>query len=547
MLFDNLSFLAPIISGVSILVVGVVAMLYDWKAIQAKVFGVFSIVMASWSLVSAYMFAQCGNPEYALFLDRVIYMFVSAIPATIFHFSSTYSEGVKKNNIVIIFGYLFMILFWVLTWSPLFVDGLHQFSNGCHLKAQILHHFFLVYFVGYAVGTLINTYNLFKFAKPGERKRQYKFVFFALLTQTIIGTSAFLPAYGFNILSFSYFSGLITAFILMYAMFRHNLFELKVVAIKLFITLVSIATLVQIVVSDTPTLKIVNVFVFIIVIGLGFLVVQNVHEEIESREKGERLARYLANANARLRQLDKQKTEFVSIASHQLRSPIAAIKGYAALILDGSYGKVPKHITEPLRRIFESGQRISVMVDDFLNVTRIEQGRMSYDMQPHNVCTLIHDVTQELRVVAEEKNLKLKVLCNESDNLQIKADEGKIKQILSNLIDNAIKYTKEGRIEVSAKRIEPGHNIIVQIKDTGIGIAPDEVKNLFQKFNRASNANQTNVLGTGLGLYIAKEILKAHDGWVGVESPGLGKGSTFTVELPFYETNAEKRIRLAKQ
>lgn len=265
--------------------------------------------------------------------------------------------------------------------------------------------------------------------------------------------------------------------------------------------------------------------------GLSYLLIRSVNKEVQNREKGERLARYLANANARLRELDKQKTEFVSIASHQLRSPIAAIKGYTSMIVEGSYGKVNENLDEPLKRILESGQRIGVMVDDFLNVSRIEQGRMTYDMRRHDVCDIIHSVTKELQVVANEKGLRLEAGCSKK-GFYVNADEGKLKQIFSNLIDNAIKYTPKGSITVTVQKLEKEQKILVKIKDTGIGIAPEEVPKLFQKFNRASNANEANVLGTGLGLYIAREIMKAHEGWIDVESEGLGKGSTFTVELP---------------
>ena len=267
---------------------------------------------------------------------------------------------------------------------------------------------------------------------------------------------------------------------------------------------------------------------------LSVLMLHQISKEIEIRDKGERLARYLANANARLRELDHQKTEFVSIASHQLRSPIAAIKGYASMMIDGAYGNLTKELKEPLSRIQESGQRIGIMVDDFLNVTRIEQGRMTYDMKPHKICVILSSVVKELQVVANDKGLKLTVQCDEKAGVQIRADEGKITQIFSNLIDNAIKYTQEGRIDVSVESLEKEEKVLVHIKDTGIGIAPEEIQNLFQKFNRASNANDANVLGTGLGLYIAREIMKAHEGWIDVHSEGVGKGSTFTVELPAY-------------
>jgi signal transduction histidine kinase len=175
------------------------------------------------------------------------------------------------------------------------------------------------------------------------------------------------------------------------------------------------------------------------------------------------------------------------------------------------------------------------MVDDFLNVTRIEQGRMTYSMAPKNLCEIVAEVTGELAVVAQKRDITLASNCDIETSPWVYADAGKLKQIFSNLIDNAIKYTPKGSITVSVTVRKQANMALVAIKDTGIGIAPDEISSLFHKFNRASNANEQNVLGTGLGLYIAREIVKAHNGWVHVESPGLGKGSTFTAELPMVD------------
>jgi signal transduction histidine kinase len=320
-----------------------------------------------------------------------------------------------------------------------------------------------------------------------------------------------------------------------YAILRYKLFDIKVVAAELFTILIWIISSLRLLFAKNIKNIIFEGAFLVSVVFLGTLLIRSIKKEIDNREKGERLARYLANANARLRELDKQKTEFVSIASHQLRSPIAAIKGYTSLISEGTFGEVPEKIKEPLRRILESGQRIGIMVDDFLNVTRIEQGRMSYDMKPRNICDILDSVVGELKVVVEEKGLQIIFEHEEGKKYFVKADEGKLRQIFSNLIDNAIKYTPKGTIQVSVSSLEREKKVLVKIKDTGIGIARDEIQNLFQKFNRASNANEENVLGTGLGLYIAREILKMHEGWVGVESDGVGKGSTFTVELPACE------------
>jgi signal transduction histidine kinase len=313
---------------------------------------------------------------------------------------------------------------------------------------------------------------------------------------------------------------------------RFQLFGIRVIATQLFVASLCIFTLAQMFIVETFEQKFVNGVFFVLSAVFGAFLIRSVQREIDGRTKNERLARYLANANARLRELDKQKTEFVSIASHQLRAPVAAIRGYTSLVIEGSFGEVPKHLEEPLYRVLESGKRLSLMIDDFLNVTRIEQGRMNYHMVPLNIGTLIDTVFQELKLSADKKGLTFSYTQEKRAQPWVVGDEGKLKQIFSNLIDNAIKYTQTGWVKVSVRTLPEHRSVVVDITDSGIGIASEEIEGLFQKFKRAGNANEANVYGTGLGLYIAKQIVQAHNGWIHIASPGMGKGSTFTVELP---------------
>jgi signal transduction histidine kinase len=265
--------------------------------------------------------------------------------------------------------------------------------------------------------------------------------------------------------------------------------------------------------------------------------------ELQMREKGERLAKYLANANTRLRDLDKQKTEFVSIASHQLRGPIATIIGYTSLIQDGSYGPVNEKLNEPLSRIFESGRRISIMVDDFLNVTRIEQGLMLYRKVECDINEVMRTAVEELRPIAEKRGLSIVYTPFTQAKVMMLADKTKLALVFQNLLDNAIKFTPSGSISVSLQESDIHDRLFVTFSDTGVGISHEDIGNLFTKFNRASNANTASVYGAGLGLYIAREIIKAHDGWIHVSSGGLGHGATLTIELPVRTVSGSTKIQ----
>lgn len=267
------------------------------------------------------------------------------------------------------------------------------------------------------------------------------------------------------------------------------------------------------------------------VIFFSLLLVNSVDNEVRAREKVQTLATDLAQANSRLQELDQQKSEFVSLASHQLRGPLTAIKGYASLILEGDFGDVPQKIKEPLENIFNSSQAMVILVGDYLNVSRIEQGSMKYDYSIFNLKELISSIIQELKPTIEKANLDISFDFDASDSYIVNADQGKIKQVISNLIDNSTKYTPQGWIKVKISKDKTTKKILITIKDTGVGIRPEVLPNLFAKFTRAPDANKTNIMGTGLGLYVAKKMIEAHNGKIWAESEGQNKGSTFFIEL----------------
>ncbi len=227
-------------------------------------------------------------------------------------------------------------------------------------------------------------------------------------------------------------------------------------------------------------------------------------------------------------ELDRLKDEFLSVATHQLRAPITAIRGYVANMDEGDYGTVPDYLREPLSIVKESARLMANSTEDYLNISRIEQGRMKYEKSIVDVAGLAKKVVNQLVKVAESRNLILSYSGIESVNVNI--DVGKISQVLTNLIDNAIKYTKTGGITVYVEK--KGAAARITVVDTGIGIAKEDIVLLFEKFKRARDANKVNTTGTGLGLYVARMLTLGNNGKIWVESDGLGKGSRFIVEFP---------------
>lgn len=245
------------------------------------------------------------------------------------------------------------------------------------------------------------------------------------------------------------------------------------------------------------------------------------------------LYRAIQNANEKLKQVDKLKDEFVSLASHELRTPMTVIKSYVWLLLEGKTGKLTEQQMKYLKISYDSTNRLIGMVNDMLNISRIESGRFTIDPKPMSIATLVQEVSSEMGSRAAELGIKLVVQEPENAIPNINADSDRIKQVLINLIGNSLKFTpKDGSITVSYYLKDS--MVFVSIKDTGIGIKPEDMEKLFKKFNMVGGSSLTKQAGqgSGLGLYLSKNLVELHKGKIWVESEGEGKGTVFTFTLP---------------
>ncbi|MBU2575913.1 hypothetical protein KKF64_02410, partial [Patescibacteria group bacterium] len=234
----------------------------------------------------------------------------------------------------------------------------------------------------------------------------------------------------------------------------------------------------------------------------------------------------LLKANVRLKQLDQSKSEFLSIAAHQLRTPITGIKGYISMFLEGDFGKISDPQRIELEKIYRSSDRLTRLIDVFLNVSRIETGRLDLKKENFSLVGIIEEVVGDLGQQAKKKNLEITVQKPDKEMLEVCADKDKIHDVVMNLIDNSIKYTEKGWVNIRVSRSKS--LVTLEVKDSGIGIDPNEIVKLFQKFSRSEAVTRIHTGGSGLGLFIAKKIIEAHGGRIWAESEGKDKGSMFT-------------------
>ena len=229
------------------------------------------------------------------------------------------------------------------------------------------------------------------------------------------------------------------------------------------------------------------------------------------------------------REIDRMKTEFVSFASHQLRTPLSAMKWFSEMLLSGEAGKLNSQQSEFVTNIYQSNERMIKLVKNLLDISRIESGRIIIDPVPTDILKLINDTIAEVNLKATEKQQIITIKISSKLPL-INLDPELIKNVYQNLLTNAIKYTpKKGKITISI--VKKGLDIISQVTDSGYGIPKEELLHIFEKFFRASNIQKIETEGTGLGLYIVKSVVESSGGKVGVKSVE-NQGSTFWFSLP---------------
>ncbi len=233
-------------------------------------------------------------------------------------------------------------------------------------------------------------------------------------------------------------------------------------------------------------------------------------------------------ANEKLQELDKLKDEFVSLASHELRTPMTAIKGSLSTILDGYAGEVSKDGREFLTAAYNENDRLIRLVNNLLNISRIEAGRFAFNVSSINMDQLISEILYSLQPAVKEKNIYLKFVSDGKLPL-VAGDVDKVKEVLINLIGNAIKFTHKGGVVITAHVQD--QMVVTAVTDTGSGIAKEDQDLLFKKFSQVGKNYARPTGGTGLGLYISKKIVEGLQGSIWLDST-LNKGSTFYFSLP---------------
>lgn len=519
---------------------GVLVYYVNRKALVNQLFSIWMAAEGAWALTIAAFFTS-NSFESALFWMRMAYVTAIVGIFSFFVFSIFFIRRVKFNVRLLIADAVALLVIVLLTLNGGFiVQDVVGAPYDQNIKLSV--YGWLLYCIYLLVHFMGAHFILFqKYATAtGNQKVQLKYVLFSVL----IGGEVFgvlfnlvLPSPIF--LNWSYIwlgpvaSAAIVVPVVFYAVTRHNLFNIKRVVAEVFIFAGVTFILINALISPTTSDLIRNLIVAVVFAVLGAMLAKNMRIEDERRAKLQQLATELTAANTKLEQRDQMRSEFISMASHQLRTPVSVMKGYISLMLDGDFGRIPVKIKDKLALMFEMNERLVLLVNNMLNVSRIEKNRIDFGFDTIQVEEIGQSVINEMKNKALAKQLKLVYKKPKNKIPAVITDGEKIREIMVNLIDNAIKYTAIGSVEIGFDTDRAKKQVLVYVKDTGHGMNEDDAKHVFDKFFRAEMPDMPREHGTGLGLYIVTRFLRGMGGEIWISDTALGKGTTFMFSIPF--------------
>lgn len=522
--------LSSLILSLTTILFSVIAFQSDRENKVNRYWFYFSIPFATWSMV-LYFLTSASTIETALKWQYVLDAVAVWIPSTYFAFVAALLRYKKTYTKYVL--YIVSFLMSLLSFTTLFKEGMVEKFDFFWVNPGKLYILFPIFFAITVVVSIIHIVFALKKIEEGSTYRsQLKNTLIVCAIGFTAGGTNFFPQF-FNIYPFGNYIVILYIIVMVYGVIRFKVLSTKVVTAQLFSSALVLISFIEIVLSEGYKQVTFKTIIFGFVSFFSWLFIKSVKVEIKTKEELQKSSEQLVKKNIELHRISEEKSEFVSLASHQIRGPLTSIKGYISLMREGDLGVVSDEAKEALGVMETSCTTLAAVVNDYLDVSRIEQGKMHYDFTNVDMRELLRECITELSPSFARANLAcIDNIPKAGDDtlFTVRADRTKLKQVLMNIIDNSIKYTPAGSITITAYKKDDGM-VRVEVQDTGVGIPAEVMPKLFVKFSRAPDASEANILGTGLGLFIAKAFVEAHEGHLWAESEGQGKGSTFIVEL----------------
>lgn len=318
-----------------------------------------------------------------------------------------------------------------------------------------------------------------------------------------------------------------------FAVIRYRLLNARILAAEFIMSFIVLLFVLNLSLAVSVVQLAAAAFALVASLGLGLALIWRVRVDDERREELLDVSHRLEASNRRLRNIDEIKTDFLSIASHQLRTPVAVIRGYLALIREGTYGPVSKALGEKLGQIRDMNDRLVHLINGLLNVSRIEKNRLEYDCRPTDVVGLIGKAVEEMTPRGTAAPVKPVFIRPARTLPEAYIDGEKVYEVLVNLLDNSLKFTPSGSIKVSAESRPETNAVIVRVADTGRGMNAEEQDRAFEKYHHIRRTGEkTAPVGIGIGLYICATFIRGMGGDIWIERTEPGKGTVIAVSLP---------------
>ena len=513
---DNIHFdlIGVIIAVVGILVLAAIVFFRSKNSITSRSFFFFSLITIFWGL-SNYFLYKFTDPADTLLALR-FHIFLTIWHAYAF-FQLAYVFPAEQKQLPVwhrygllplaFFSSTLLLIPFVFTEVSRLIP-VEEIANPEKSQGIILAGIVTFSFFAAGIFALFRRISLSK----GDERRQVMLMFTGMsLTAGLLLLFSFILPIGFKNFDFIPYGALFIFPVIVftaYAIYIVELFHVKNIFAGLFTFFLCIVSLVELVLADTIEQLLLRVAVFLLTIIIGIQLVKNTFE-IE-----------LAN---------EQKSELMSFATHEIRTPITVMRGYATMLLDGDKGEVNIRVKDLLQKIMIAGNDVTTLLSEYLDKSKIELGQLEYNPTKFDVKTVVNEVLVIFKVHAEQKGIRITKSVAKTPKCNVYIDQSRLKEVIVNIIDNAIKYTPEGSVTVSVTA-KNGY-VTIMIADTGVGIEKNVMPSLFKEFSRA-DLQKVNILGSGLGLYLAKKFTETQKGKIWAESEGKNKGSQFYIQFP---------------
>ena len=512
----NLDVIITFIPIISSLGLGT-AVYFGKKDLSNKIFGLLCFSVVLWAIANYLSLHSVFLPT--LFWIRLVMFFAVFLQFMFFLFVYLFPQN-KISMPKIIFAALALLTVATMsaTVSNLIYTGLENRNGEAVPVPGVLMPLFVIVIFLFLGLSAFYTLKKYYTSKDAERAQWRSILMGFFMMFFLLISSQFIAVVVFQDIDFIKFGPLFTLpFIVFsaYAITKHHLLNIKVIAAELLTIFISLILLIKVFLSQGIDEFALNSIILLATAVFGVLLIKAVLREVRNKEQIELLS--------------KAKSEFISIASHQLRTPLTAIKGYVSLVLEGNYGELTEKLKKIVGNVYEANERLLKLMEDLLSVSRIESGKIGLTPEMASLEDIIDGAIRDLNPVAQKKSISLEWQKPETALPKISIDKAKIREAILNIIDNAIKYTGQGRVTIKSQITN--NKLQISVSDAGVGMTKEEISHLFESFSREAAGRRLWAGGTGLGLYTARKFVEMHQGKIWAESEGKDKGSTFYIEL----------------